>query len=239
MVRSSLADELVECTERCRNMSAPLPKRLSAFAADVRRLDPEFADVVDRMVARLLNSNAGSHAPAVGEVMPDFLLPDQSGRLYSLESFTRDKPIVIAFHRGHWCPYCRISASALAEAYPEIQRSGGDLVVITPEVQKFNAELKTWSGAPFPVLSDMDNAYATMLNLAFYVGDEKRKYMAVAGWDITPFNDSDAWTLPIPATFVVGADRIVKARYIDPDYRRRMDTNDIVSVLRRERFQHG
>lgn len=226
-----LADELDECTERCRNMSAPLPQRLAAFADDVRRLDPEFADVVDRMVARLAASGAGEEAPKVGDAMPDFLLPDQTGRLHSLESLTERGPIVIAFHRGHWCPYCRISASALAEAYPEIRSRGAELAAITPEVQKFNAELKAWSGAPFPVLSDMDNAYATMMNLAFYVGDEKRERMTAAGWDITPFNDSDAWTLPIPATFVVGADKTIKARFIDPDYRRRMDIGDIVAAL--------
>jgi peroxiredoxin len=212
-------------------MSAPLPQRLAAFADDVRRLDPEFADVVDRMVTRLAASGAGEEAPKVGNAMPDFLLPDQTGRLHSLESLTERGPIVIAFHRGHWCPYCRINASALAEAYPEIRSRGAELAAITPEVQKFNAELKAWSGAPFPVLSDMDNAYATMMNLAFYVGDEKRERMTAAGWDITPFNDSDAWTLPIPATFVVGADKTIKARFIDPDYRRRMDLGDIVAAL--------
>ena len=52
-----------------------------------------------------------------------------------------------------------------------------------------------------------------------------------AGWDITPFNDSDAWTLPVPATFVVGRDGRVKARYIDPDYRRRMNVEDILAAL--------
>jgi peroxiredoxin len=83
----------------------------------------------------------------------------------------------------------------------------------------------------------MDNAYATMMNLAFYVGDEKRQRMTAAGWDITPFNDSDAWTLPIPATFVVGADKTVKARFIDPDYRRRVDVADIFAVLRDGRPQ--
>jgi peroxiredoxin len=232
MVKPTLADELVACTERCRNMSAPLPVRLAAFADDVRRLDPEFADVVEQMITRLRTAGAGAEAPRVGEPMPDFLLPDEHGRLHTLETFTQRGPVVIAFHRGHWCPYCRISATALAEAYPEIRRLGGDLVAITPEVEKFNAELKSWSGAPFPVLSDMDNAYAMMLNLAFYVGDEKRQRMTAAGWDITPFNDSDSWTLPIPATFVVGRDGHVKGRFIDPDYRQRMDVTDIVAALR-------
>ena len=126
---------------------------------------------------------------------------------------------------------CRISATALAEAHPSVTRLGAELVAITPEVEKFNAELKAGSGAPFPVLSDMDNSYAMLLNLAFYVGDEKKREMSAAGWDITPFNDSDAWTLPIPATFVIGRDGLVKARFIDPDYRKRMNVEDILAAL--------
>jgi peroxiredoxin len=231
MAERLVADELAACTERCRNMDAPLSARLSAFAGDVRRVSPEFADVVERMIARLQAADVGTDAPRIGEAMPDFLLPDERGRLHSLAEYTGMGPVVIAFHRGHWCPYCRINATALAEAHPSIKRLGAELLAITPEVEKFNAELKVTSGAPFPVLSDMDNSYAIMLNLAFYVGDEKRQEMAAAGWDITPFNDSDAWTLPIPATFVVGRDGRVKARYIDPDYRRRMNVEDILAAL--------
>jgi peroxiredoxin len=231
MAERVLADELAACTERCRKMDAPLSDRLSAFASDVRRLSPEFADVVERMIARLKAASAGTDAPRPGEPMPDFLLPDEQGRLHSLTEYVARGPVVVAFHRGHWCPYCRISATALAEAYPGIRRLDAELVAITPEVEKFNTELKVASGAPFPVLSDMDNGYAMMLNLAFYVGDEKKQKMSAAGWDITPFNDSDAWTLPIPATFVIGRDGIVKSRFIDPDYRQRMNVEEILTAL--------
>jgi peroxiredoxin len=212
-------------------MDAPLSDRLSAFASDVRRLSPDFADVVERMIARLHASGTGSEAPCPGEPMPEFLLPDDRGRLHSLQEFTARGPVVLAFHRGHWCPYCRISATALAEAYPRVRDLGAELVAITPEIEKFNAELRAVSGAPFAVLSDMDNSYAMMLNLAFYVGDEKKRHMSEAGWDITPFNDSDAWTLPIPATFVIGRDGLVKARFIDPDYRKRMNVEEILAAL--------
>jgi peroxiredoxin len=231
MVENVIAEELAACSERCRNMEGRLADRLAAFARDVRRVIPEFADVVDRMITRLRDAGVGADAPKLGEPMPDFLLPDEAGRLRSLEDFLVRGPLVIAFHRGHWCPYCRIAASALAGAYPDIRSLGADLVAITPEVRKFNAELKSATGAPFSVLSDMDNAYALLLNLAFYVGDEKKRYMAAAGVDLTPFTDSDAWTLPVPATFVVGRDGLVKARFIDPDYRTRMDVGDILAAL--------
>lgn len=214
-------------------MDAPLETRLRSFADVVAELSPEFTGVVERMVARLTESGAGSTAPAVGEPMPSFLLPDQDGHLVSLERLLEGGPVVIAMHRGHWCPYCRINASALADITGEVHRLGGQIVAVTPELQSFNARLRDDAAAPFPVLTDLDNAYALETNVAIWVGDEKKKAMSSAGWDISMFHGNDAWVLPIPATFVVGTDGLVKARYVDPDYRRRMPIGPILEGLRR------
>jgi peroxiredoxin len=232
MTERSIAEILEEATERCRNLNAPLDKRLQAFADEVRSLSSEFASVVDRMVERLASTKVGEAAPRPGEPMPDFMLPDQDGRLKSLSDYTDRGPTVISFHRGHWCPYCRINADALNRIYDDVLELGGDLVVITPETERFNAEMRSAVDARYAVLSDMDNGYALMLSLAFYVGDEKKKLMKFAGWNIAPYNSNDNWTLPIPATFVVGADGLVKVRHIDPDYRRRMDVEDILAGVK-------
>ena len=232
MAEKTLSQALEECTARCQSMNEPLPVRLQAFADDVRSLSPQFADIVDRMIARLKNAGLGENAPRLGEPMPDFMMPDQSGRLHSLGELLETGPVVIAFHRGHWCPYCRINARALAAIHSDVQRLGAKLVAITPEAEQFNAELNPGGEAQFPILSDMDNGYALMLNLAFLVDDEKRRAMIEAGWDFSPYQGNTAWTLPIPATFVVGRDGLVKARFIDPDYRRRVDTSVILETLR-------
>jgi peroxiredoxin len=232
MAEKTLSENLEECTLRCENMDAPLPVRLQAFADDVRRLNPEFAEIVDRMVSCLKDACLGENAPKPGEPMPDFMMPDQSGRLHTLSELLKTGPAVIAFHRGHWCPYCRINADALAAMQGDVERLGAKLVAITPEAERFNAELTSSVEAKFPVLSDMDNGYALMLNLAFLVGDEQRRAMIDAGWDFSPYQGNTNWTLPIPATFVVGQDGLVKARFIDPDYRRRMDTSVILETLR-------
>jgi peroxiredoxin len=231
MAEPSIAEVLEETTERCRNLDAPLADRLQAFADEVRTLNNEFADAVERMIVRLKASGAGENAPEPGEPMPEFMLPDQNGRLVSLSDLVGRGPVVVAFHRGHWCPYCRITADALTRINARVEGLGARLVVITPEIERFNAELRSAVGAGYPILSDMDNGYALMLNLAFYVGDEKKTLMECAGWNIPPYNANDNWTLPIPATFVVGSDGRVKARHIDPDYRKRMDVEAIVDAL--------
>ena len=234
MAEESLAEILERSTRRCRDADAPLAERLKLFADDVRSLSPDFAEVVDRMIARLQSSGAGLAAPSAGDQLPPFLLPNQDGELVGLEQLLAQGPLVIAFHRGHWCPYCRISADALARLHPTVAELGAQIVAITPEIEHFTSELKSDAKAPFHILTDLDNGYALELNLAVWIDDEKRAAMMQAGCDISAFQGNDCWTLPIPATFVVGADGVIKERFVDPDYRKRMPMEDIVAALTRD-----
>jgi peroxiredoxin len=104
--------------------------------------------------------------------------------------------------------------------------------VIVPDRQKFALWLKSDAKAPFPVLTDMDNGYAMTVGLAFYVGDELKHMMINSGWDPSVSQGADNWMLPIPATFIVGTDGIVRARFVDPDYRTRMAIEDMLAALR-------
>ena len=94
--------------------------------------------------------SVGESAPRPGEPMPSFVLPDETGRLVTLEQLLKRGPLAITFHRGHWCPYCRINTRALAEAQGEIEAEGAQIAAIMPDQQHFTAEFKAESDAPFP-----------------------------------------------------------------------------------------
>jgi len=221
--------------EHCRDMDASLAERLAAFAERVRKLNPDFAAAADRLIARLQKAGVGAGAPRPGDPMPDFLLPDDTGCLVSLEQLLRNGPVAVAFHRGHWCPYCRLNTNALADAHEAAQADGGQIVAITPERQQFAAKLKSEAQAPFRVLTDMDNGYALSLNLAFWVGEEMKSFVAGAGRELPEYQGNDAWMLPVPATFVVRQDGRIAERFLDPDYRKRMEIEDLLGALRRAR----
>jgi peroxiredoxin len=212
-----------------RELDASINQRLQVVADAIRRLLPAYADAVDRLVARLEAAGAGGAAPDVGEPMPDFLLPDEAGRLVGLEALLADGPAALAFHRGYWCSFCRLNTTALAEAEARLAR--GRIVAITPDRQKFAAALKAQAGAGFPVLTDMDNGYALALNLSISVGEELKEILLGLGVDVAASQGAAAWTLPIPATFVVGSDGVIAARMVDPDFRRRMDIDELVAAL--------
>ncbi len=227
-----LSELLEEAFVQCRDMDASLAERLQAFADAVRRLGPNFQDAVDDLVARLKEHEVGETAPKPGEKMPSFVLPDERGQLVSLEKLLEEGPVAVTFHRGHWCPYCRINTRALAEAQGQIAAEGGRVAAIMPDREHFTAGLKAESDAPFPILTDFDNGYALSLNLAFWVGAEMQEMMSNAGWDVSRSQGSNTWLLPVPATFVIGTDGEIKARFVDPDYRKRMTIEDLLSALR-------
>ncbi len=183
-------------------------------------------------MARLREHDVGENAPKPGEQMPNFVLPDEAGQLVSLDTLLQKGPVAVTFHRGHWCPYCRINTRALAEAQDQIAAEGGQVAAIMPDREHFTAGLKAESAAPFPILTDFDNGYALSLNLAFWVGEEMQDLMTRAGWDVSRSQGSNTWLLPVPATFVVGTDGEVKARFVDPDYRKRMTIEDLLAALR-------
>jgi peroxiredoxin len=234
MTSKPLVEALEEAFQHCRDMDGSLNERLQALAEAVRALSPPFAEAVDRLVIRLQQSGAGKSAPIPGDAMPPFALPDETGRLVSLEQLLKKGPAAVVFHRGHWCPYCRISAHALVQAQQEVEDAGGQIVAIMPDREEFTTELKSEARAPFPILTDVDNGYALSLNLAIWVGTEMERMIAAAGCDLPTYQGNDAWMLlSIPATFVVGTDGRVKARFVDPDYRRRMAIADMLEALRR------
>jgi peroxiredoxin len=70
------------------------------------------------------------------------------------------------------------------------------------------------------------------LGLVFWVGGEMQRLMLARGADPAESQGNDSWFLPVPATFIVGRDGIIKARHVDPDYRTRMEIDAVLEALR-------
>jgi peroxiredoxin len=213
-------------------MDVSLTERLAAYAQAMRDLGSPFAGEYDAMVDRLARGEVGQDAPAIGEPMPPFLLPDASGRAVGLDELCAAGPVVVSFNRGHWCSFCKIELATLAEAHADFVDLDATVVSIMPELQHFTGEVQGRHSGRLRILTDVDNDYALSLGLVTFVGDSLRERMAARGLALDVFQGNDAWFVPLPATFVVGRDGRVKARFIDPNFRHRMDTADILAALR-------
>lgn len=235
MTTPAVAKALDDALERLMTDEATLATRLARYADILRDLNRPFAEAVDRMIERLAAVEAGSSAPMPGDTMPPFLLPDDAGRLVGCDDLVARGPLVVAFRRGHWCPYCQLATEALARIQHVAAERGASLVVITPETGAFARRLKARAGAAFPLLTDVDNGYAMSLGLAIAVGEEMRHFMTARGRDLAAYQGNGAWMLPIPATFVLDSSGRIVMRHVDPDYRRRAAVEDVLDALARLR----
>ncbi|MFN0024590.1 MAG: peroxiredoxin-like family protein [Parvularculaceae bacterium] len=208
-----------------------LRDRLLAIADEDRSNSPRLAASIDRFVSRLHDVEAGGAAPVIGAPFPDFMLPDQNGRLVSLAALRAEGPVVVAFLRGHWCPYCQATASALGEVTGAAAAKRASIVAISPESRPFARRLAGDANNKIAVLTDIDNGYALALNLAICIDDELARLIAEDGADVPAYQSAGSWILPIPATFVVEQRGLVAARFVDADFRTRMEIEDIMTAL--------
>jgi peroxiredoxin len=226
----SLEEALADAFQRADSLESPLGKRLEFYLGESRKLLPDLEATYDELVARLRSSQSQILVPAVGERLPDFVMSDSEGHLVELSALLRKASLVVSFNRGPWCDYCGLELHALARD-PEIVAADADVVSIVPETQKYALKLRQSRRLPFRVLTDLDLAYALSLGLVFWVGDTIKDAYRRFGIDLERFQGHGGWLLPIPATLVLNREGLVKARFVDPDFRHRMATADILSVL--------
>lgn len=194
---------------------------------------PEWQELYDDFVGRLVMLEAGKTAPEVGTVFPPFALPDHQGRYRSLEDMYADGPLVISFNRGGWCPYCVHEVESWRDAVPALESAGAKLVIIAGEVSNRNDALTNLVGDKAIVLNDVDHGATLGLGLAFYAGPELIARYYECGLDLSEIYGTCSGILPIPATFVLDRQGVVQFAFVEPDFRVRAEPSDAIEVVKR------
>lgn len=184
-------------------------------------------------IARVQKEGAIGRALKVGQLVPDFTLPDAFGNQVSLKSLLAKGPVVIGFYRGEWCPFCNIELRALQEVMPRMQKLGATLVAISPEKPDHGIVMTEKNKLTFPVLSDSANKVARQFGIVFQVGKELSAFARNAFKnDISLRNGQDSGELPVPALYVVDRAGVIRFAHIDVDYMtERAEPEEIIAAL--------
>jgi len=233
---SSSPPSTTEALARGESQNISLSSRLSAYRKESGNRRPEFAKAYDELVERLNMIDQGQVGPKLGEIMPEFSLPDENGQLISLSSLLRFGPVVISINRGHWCPYCKLELRSLAAIHSEIAQLGAGIISIMPDGAQFTGTYVAQNDLPFPVLSDIDLGYSLLLGLIFWVGPEIQRLYQEAGVELEKYHGNKGYFLPMAAKFIVGRDGRVKARQVNIEFRERMEPQTLIATLRRLRI---
>ncbi|MCC6188336.1 MAG: thioredoxin-dependent thiol peroxidase [Anaerolineales bacterium] len=94
-----------------------------------------------------------SLSPAVGELAPDFELPDENGRPVRLSDF-RGRRVVLYFYPKDDTTGCTAQACGFRDAYAEIEAQNAVVIGLSPDGQASHHKFKTKYNLPFILLVD-------------------------------------------------------------------------------------
>ena len=179
----------------------------------------------------LISSGIAEKGINVGDLMPNFRLPNALGNTIELQNLLKQGSVIISFYRGGWCPYCNLELRRLQQYLPQFQALGATLIAISPETPDNSLSTQEKNELTFEVLSDVGNQFAKVLGLVFTLPETLRPIYQNFGIDIPSYNGDDSFELPIPATYVVTQKGKVVQASINPDYTKRLDPESILITL--------
>lgn len=212
-------------------MDQDLRTQVEELERSLPPLPPDKAEPLEKAAQDLQRSGIADQVLKAGAQAPDFTLPNAVGRPVNLDKALSSGPVVVTFYRGIWCPYCSLQLKAYQKILPEILRLGGSLIAISPQRPDQSQATLLKNFLQYEVLSDLGNQVARQFGLVYQVPAAVRDIYRSFGTDLPAFNGDSSWELPIPGTFVIGAERRILLSYADSDPRNRLEPATIVEAL--------
>lgn len=114
----------------------------------------------------------------------------------------------------------------------EIQNLGASLLAVSPEIPTAAQMTVQKNGLTFHLLCDQGNAVARKFGLVFKLPPDLREFYLSLGINLSAHNGDESWELPLPATYLIARDGVIRNVYVDSDYVKRMEPTDILAGLR-------
>jgi peroxiredoxin len=192
---------------------------------------PEVIGTIGAELRKLAETGIASRALSAGDRAPNFTLPDAHGGQTSLASLLGKGPAIVTFYRGSWCPFCDLQLRSYQEVLDEIHGLGAELVAISPQTPDFALADIEAKQLTFPVLTDAGNRVARQYGLVFSLSEPLREVQRSFGIPIPKFNGDESWELPMPGTFVVDREGVVRLAHVNPDYMKRLEPRAMLDAL--------
>lgn len=154
----------------------------------------------------------------VGETIPDVSVKDAFGHDIDLLETVSEKPTLLIFYRGGWCPYCNTHLSNLSMIDEQLYDMGIQVLAVSPDKPEYLQESIMEHELDYKLLSDSDMSVTKEFGLAYHVGSETINRYKNGGLDLAERSGHDHYMLPVPAAFLIDTDGIVQYRYFNPDY---------------------
>jgi len=177
----------------------------------------------DRIIAA---TSAETKPLLVGPTTPNVDLVDLEGKSVKMLSVLKEKPTVLVFFRGGWCPYCNAQLIDLRKALPMIEELGFQLVAISPDTFEKSGENLNKNRLNFRLLSDPNMDAITSFGLAYRAPAKYKNTLREYS------NNKNEDVIPIPTVYVVDQNGLIQFQYANTDFTKRISSTMLINVLK-------
>ena len=162
----------------------------------------------------------------VGEKVPDFTGKDQNGKEINLYETLEDQQVILTFYRGAWCKYCMGQFKDYQDSISLITAKGAAIIAISPEHEDGIQKTAKTSKASWSLIHDD----GLKIMQAFKVISDAKVAEYQSEFEATAVDNQHKF-LPVPATYVIGNDGVIKYVYFDPNYKVRATVKALLEQL--------
>lgn len=168
----------------------------------------------------------------VGSEIPDGTLTTIEGTEKSLHDLVDEKPTILIFYRGAWCPYCTRHLAELNDIKGDVEALGYQIFGITIDQSSKLEVSASKSGGEIEVFSDSKAELIKAYGLDWKVDDALvSKYLNDYKLDLEEWSGEEHHVLPVPAVFVI-KDGLIQYQYVNPNYNTRLNPDVLLAMLK-------
>lgn len=182
-------------------------------------------------IAELKARNVAATVLPLRSKAPQFELPDHNGDVVRSSDLLAKGCLVLCFIRGRWCPFCVGQMDAMSRDLTNIENAGATLIAISPQTVKQSYFMHDQHKLRFPLLSDAGNMLARQFGLTYRVPPAQEAVYRRAFVNLPLINGDDSWELPIPATYIIDRDGMIRYVSANEDYTERPEPLEIIAQL--------
>lgn len=167
-----------------------------------------------------------------GTQIPDVTVRNSKGEQVSLNSLIQEKPTVLIFYRGGWCPYCNKHMAELQQIEDEIVDIGYQIIAVSPDKPEYLQESREEHNLSYSLYSDSPMTASKAFGIAFRVDDATYRQYKESDMDFVERSGYEHKLLPAPAVFLVNPDEMITFQYVNPDYKTRINGDVLLTAAK-------
>lgn len=163
----------------------------------------------------------------IGERLPTATLQDADGKDVDVNRLLKEKPTVLVFYRGGWCPYCNTQLASLAKIEQQVLNLGYQILAISPDDYRNLKKTVDKREIKYKLLADKNGEWMKKIGIVFKTPKMVKGYISSKGQI-----GATSEVIPVPTLMIVDANLEISFEYINVNYKKRISEEMLIATLK-------